>query len=341
MGGYFSYETYQPNKSKNVEQLTTNHNEQQLTTNHNEQQLTTNHNEQQLTTNHNEQQLTTNHNEQQLTTNHNEQQLTTNHNEQQLTTNHNEQTRPYHDKIMNHIETKIKNVLDLRDDVPTLLLTDTINKKTSDKHIGFFGSTRSVIGSSRITDNTPTFLTPVGKTTLINALFNKNYPVGLGRLTNRCELIHNHNENIIWDVCGINDDFQRLKPDDLAFVKSLDKCIVLFDKDISTVANIILAINAINPESLVVVRTKSDQYSYYGNEDILNDTILDHRKIEDRFRSSHINTIFQQKKIDQAKLEYLINKKVKIYCVSSHNVLYKKDKIYDWIQFKKILCLDT
>ncbi len=74
--------------------------------------------------------------------------------------------------------------------LPSLNLTDYIVKQTGENHIGFIGPISA------------------GKTSLINALFNKNLPVALGHCTDNCGVVHKENNNIIWDVSGQNDDYK-------------------------------------------------------------------------------------------------------------------------------------
>jgi kynurenine formamidase len=124
--------------------------------------------------------------------------------------------------------------------------------------------------------------------------------------------------NIIWDVCGTNDDFKFYKPENLSFVKNLDKCIILFDNDISMISNMLKVINAINPNNMVIVRTKVDQYNNFNS-----------RSIE------------EEKKIDKRRVKDLLNRDLETYCVSSHNVLNGKTEIYDWKSIRDLLQLDS
>ena len=91
---------------------------------------------------------------------------------------------------------------------------------------------------------------------MINALFRKNLPVALGHCTDKCKIVHIQNDNIIWDVCGHNDDFKFYNPMNSSFVKDLDKCVILFDNDISMIVNILKVVHKINPNNMVFIRTK-------------------------------------------------------------------------------------
>lgn len=182
--------------------------------------------------------------------------------------------------------------------LPKLKLTDIINKKTGENHIGFIGPISA------------------GKTSLINAMFDKNLPVALGHCTDSCEVVHTENTNIVWDVCGQNDDYKFYRPENLSFVKNLDKCAVLFDNDINMIANFLKIIYTINPENLIIVRTKVDQYSH-----------------------DHARTIAEERILDKQKVKNLLGVDMEIHYVSSHNVKNGKDDKYDWDTLKTTLGL--
>ena len=178
----------------------------------------------------------------------------------------------------------------------SLELTDFIEKKTGENHIGFIGQVSS------------------GKTSMINTMFNKNLPVALGHCTEKCEVVHKEGENIIWDVCGQNDDFKFYNPKNLSFVKNLDKCVILFDNDISMISNILKVVYTINPSNMVIIRTKVDQHHQFN-----------------------VRTIQEEQKLDQEKVKTLLGVDMKTYCISSHNIMDKKPEIYDWLKVKQIL----
>lgn len=179
-----------------------------------------------------------------------------------------------------------------------LELTNIIQKNTGETHIGFVGPISS------------------GKTSLINALFGKNLPVALGHCTDKCEVVHTENLNIIWDVCGQNDDFKFYKPENLSFIKDLDKCVILFDNDIAMIANFLKIIHKINP-NIVLVRTKLDQY-----------------------QNNHARTVTQEKELDKKKVNELLGIEIEVYYVSSHNIINNKLGVFDWAEFKGALCLN-
>lgn len=181
----------------------------------------------------------------------------------------------------------------------SLQLTDVIVKKTGEHHIGFIGPVSS------------------GKTSMINAMFNKNLPVALGHCTEKCEVVHSENLNIIWDVCGQNDDFKFYQPENLSFVKNLDKCIILFDNDISMISNFLKVVHKINPHNMIIIRTKVDQYN-----------------------SSNVRTIREEQALDTQKVRDLLGVPIKTYCVSSHNIMNGKPDKFDWDIVKNLLCLN-
>ena len=183
--------------------------------------------------------------------------------------------------------------------LPKLELTDIIEKKTGETHIGFIGQISS------------------GKTSLINALFNKNLPIALGHCTDKCEIVHSENYNIIWDVCGQNDDFKFYDPKNLSFVKNLDKCVILFDNDIAMISNFLKVVHKINPDNMIIVRTKVDQYN-----------------------KQHTRTIEEEKVLDKQKVKELLGIEIETYCISSHNIIDGKPGIHDWDALKEALGLN-
>ena len=184
------------------------------------------------------------------------------------------------------------------DQLAKLQLTDVIDKKTGEIHIGFIGSISA------------------GKTSLINALFTKNLPVALGHCTAKCEVVHSENHNIVWDVCGQNDDYKFYKPENLSFVKDLDKCVVVFDNDISMISNFLKVVHKINPNNLIIVRTKVDQHNI-----------------------QHIRTIDEEKVLDKQKVKELLGIDVEVYCISSHAIINNCEEKYDWNALRKELGL--
>lgn len=172
--------------------------------------------------------------------------------------------------------------------IPKLELTDFIKKETGDNHIGFVGPISA------------------GKTSMINVLFNKNLPIALGHCTDKCEVVHVQGKNKIWDVSGQNDDFKFYRAENLAFIKDLDKIVILTDADIQMIANILKVIHAINPNNMIIVRTKVDQHT-----------------------QSNLRSITEEQQLDMQKVKDLLGVEIKTYCVSSHNVTNGKNK-YDW-----------
>jgi DNA-binding ferritin-like protein (Dps family) len=179
-------------------------------------------------------------------------------------------------------------------EIPSLKLNDIIIKETGDNHIGFLGPISS------------------GKTSMINAMFNKNLAIALGHCTDKCEVVVHLGKNKIWDVPGQNDDFKFYKPENLSFVKNLDKYLILFDNDIAMVSNILQVSYKIN-RNIIIVRTKVDQHSAQNARSIQEEKLLDRRKVKE-----------------------LLGEDIETYCVSSHNVSSHRDK-YDWdIVVKKL-----
>ena len=178
--------------------------------------------------------------------------------------------------------------------LPSLKLTDVIDKQIGENHIGFIGQVSS------------------GKTSMINAMFNKNFPVALGNCTEKRKVVHKEDENVIWD--GQNDDFNFYNPINLSFVKNLDKCVILFDNDISMISNVLKVVHKINPNNMVIIRTKVDQHHQFN-----------------------VRTIQEEQRLDQEKVKNLLGVEIKTYCVSSHNIIDNKPNMYDWLDIKRIL----
>ena len=179
--------------------------------------------------------------------------------------------------------------------LPTLDLTDTIKKETGEIHVGVLGPISC------------------GKSTLLNSLFNLKLEVALGHCTKTCKPVHKTSDlQVFWDVPGSNDDYRFYKAENLSFVKSLDKCVILFDNDIAMIANIIKVVHQLNP-NIILVRTKVDQYTV-----------------------AHKRTIVEEKESDQKTLSDLVGITLPIYYISSHNIIAGKEK-YDWEIFKQKL----
>lgn len=179
-----------------------------------------------------------------------------------------------------------------------LELTSIIKKKTGETHIGFVGPISA------------------GKTSVINALFGLKLPVALGHCTQKCEVVHTENLNVIWDVCGTNDDFKFYKPESLSFIKDLDKVVIVFDNDIAMISNFLKVISTLN-KNIVIIRTKLDQ-----------------------FQAGHARSITEEKELDKKKVKELINIDLEIFYVSSHNVSGNKFQMFDWSSFRSELCLN-
>jgi len=182
--------------------------------------------------------------------------------------------------------------------LPSLKLTDAIKKKTGENHIGVIGPISS------------------GKTSFINALFGIKLKVALGNCTEGCNIVHSENENVIWDVCGTNDDYMFYDPKSLSFVASLDTIAILFDNDIAMISNMLKVINAINPNAMVVIRTKVDQHN-----------------------SLNIRSVTEEVELDKSKLNCLLGRDIKVYCISSLNILNKTGYPYDWKEVRSVLKL--
>jgi small GTP-binding protein len=181
--------------------------------------------------------------------------------------------------------------------LPQLNLVDLIVKETGENHIGFMGPISA------------------GKTTMINTLFGLNLPVALGHCTTTCDVVHTQDNMCFWDVPGSQDDYRFYKAENLSFVKSLDKAVLLYDNDIDMISNILRVVNKIIPDNIILVRTKVDQHN-----------------------EKNVRTIAEEKEIDQRKIKELLGVELNVYCVSSFNIINDGNS-YDWEQLKTAIGL--
>jgi GTPase SAR1 family protein len=182
--------------------------------------------------------------------------------------------------------------------VSELKLVDVIDKKPGEVHIGFIGPVTA------------------GKSTMCNTIYGTKEPVALGHCTAECKVVHTTAANrIIWDMFGADNDFKYYDPSTLSFIKNLDYCIVLFDSDISTVSWILRTVYAINPKSLIVVRTKVDQCSSDSERTVEDEKLLDIKKVSNLLESDDIP----------------------VFAVSSHNIAFSRGERYDWDELTSIL----
>lgn len=147
-------------------------------------------------------------------------------------------------------------------DIGKMKLTDGILKKAGTRHVSFIGPISS------------------GKTTLQNVMFDLSNPVALGDCTNDCTVVYNTRGLVVWDISGDNKSFRYVNEKTLKFIKGLDVCAVLFDSDIAAVSWTIKIVYAINPNALVIVRTKVDQHSEICSRTIDEEKIEDGKKVQ-------------------------------------------------------------
>ena len=186
------------------------------------------------------------------------------------------------------------------EEIPKLNLRDIINKRPGEIHLAVAGNTSC------------------GKSTLLNAMYNLSLETALGHCTDECEVVHMQDNKVVWDMPGTNQDFKFYDVEQLSFIKSLDKCIVLFDTDISSISLIIRTIHKLNPDSLVLARTKVDQ----------------HQEGDQR-------TIEEEKERDINEVKTLLNldteENIQVYSISSLSILQGKEEEYDWNDFKDLI----
>jgi hypothetical protein len=188
------------------------------------------------------------------------------------------------EKVEAHIET-----------VKKMDLKSSIVKKAGERHVGIIGPVSS------------------GKTTLLNVMFGLSRKVAMGHCTNECERVYDANNLVLWDTHGDDTSFRFFSPDQMSFIKGLDRCIVMFNSDIKSIENLIKIVYAVNPSALMIVRTKVDECEGSSAKTIKEEQFSDGEKVKDVFKlGKHFDT----------------------YCISSHNVRNGKET-YDWAHLKK------
>lgn len=193
----------------------------------------------------------------------------------------------------NHFTNNVGKLFDnFIEKVGTLSLTDIIEKKPGEIHVGFVGPVTA------------------GKTTLCNTLYGTSRPVALGHCTTDCEVIFTDNNGlVVWDMFGADNDFKYFDPATLSFVKNLDYCVILFDSDVAMVSWIIRTIHTINPSAMVIVRTKVDQCG-----------------------ADSERTVDEEKAMDGVKVQEMLSlgEPYQTYAISAHNVMYHRGEEFDW-----------
>jgi small GTP-binding protein len=175
--------------------------------------------------------------------------------------------------------------------LPDMKLTSFIDKKPGEKHYGVLGNISA------------------GKSSLMNTLFQLEEQVSLDHCTSVCKVVHSRrvDSGVIhyWDVPGSNQDCKFYKPENLSFVKDLDKVFIVYCDDIAMISNIIRVVNAINP-NIVLIRTKCDQHN-----------------------ARNVKTVKEVKESDCAKAaEYCTG--YKLYAVSAHHIDAGYHEVFDW-----------
>lgn len=182
--------------------------------------------------------------------------------------------------------------------IPELGLKDYIEKLAGEFHIGFLGNTSA------------------GKSSIINTLYGTSEPVALDDCTKGCHIVHSYLKDgrttFVWDVAGSNDDYQYYNATHLAFVKSLDLVVIVYDNDIGMISNFVKVVHAVNT-NIIFVRTKCDMKSKYD-----------------------IRTVDQVKALDVSKLESLHADPI-VYAVSAHNIDNGAEETFDWFPLKEAL----
>ncbi len=178
-----------------------------------------------------------------------------------------------------------------------LNITEAIQKAPGERHIGVIGDISC------------------GKSTFLNTMFDLKLPVALGHCTTKCEPVHRIKKTsgdvIYWDVPGKSGDFRFYKLENLAFVKSLDTCLVLYDNDVAMIGDVLRVVEQLCPGRVVAIRTKLDQYN-----------------------ANNARTPVEEKIRDSTQITGALGKAVPLYFVSSHNIKNGTGDRYDWDALK-------
>jgi len=154
-----------------------------------------------------------------------------------------------------------------------------------------------------------------GKTESQNVQFGLNNPVALSDMTEKCTKVYSKDGLNIWDMPGNNEYFRYLEADKLGFIKHLTKCVVMYNSTIKSVEDILKIVYALNPDSLMVVRSKVDE-----------------------IKGDSSRTLEEEKERDVAALKELLGVEgMRIYAISSMNVKEGKSEVFDWEDFKKAI----
>lgn len=187
------------------------------------------------------------------------------------------------------------NVGDLFDNfirkMTTVSLTEYIDKKPGETHVGLIGPVS------------------VGKSSLCNVMYGTEEKTAAGHCTKDCTPVYTTDKLVVWDMFGADNDFKYYTPETLSFVKDLDYCVVLFDNDIAMVSWIIKTIHTINPNSMIIVRTKIDSLTDEDERTADEEKALDAEKVKDLLE------------LDEAPTTY---------CISSRNIKKNEGERYDW-----------
>lgn len=194
-------------------------------------------------------------------------------------------------------ENAVKSIDKFAENVKTMDIKSLIDVKPDEYHIGFIGNISA------------------GKSSALNALFNLSEPVALDHCTTECKVVHSATVDgktyYYWDVPGSNDDYEFYNYENLGFIKSLWKVIIVYDNDPMMITNMIKVINAINADNIVYVRTKCDQGIF------------------------NVKPVHEVKADDIKKIKRHANNTDHVYMVSAHNIINANPLEFEWEDFKK------
>lgn len=120
-------------------------------------------------------------------------------------------------------------------------LTETIDKSDGRRHVCFIGPTSA------------------GKSTILNDLFDLTEKVGLGSTTDKANPVFEDSKVVVWDVPGVNNDWESFNPENLCFFHNIDYAFVLYDKEPKENKKLLKILEALN-RAFTLVRTKCDNW---------------------------------------------------------------------------------
>jgi len=101
-----------------------------------------------------------------------------------------------------------------------------------------------------------------GKSSLLNRLFGLSLAVGVGHTTGVAAPVFTDGVTVVWDAAGANQDFEFLRPENLALLANATQILVLFRDSLSASSHLLLTAHRLKGSAGVTcVRTQCDRFS--------------------------------------------------------------------------------